>query len=182
MVHVPVRLHAVHLLESVTGSVPPEPAIRVAVPDDVVAICAFGEAHIRAHYAPLIGTAAADAQVRDWWNSTHLATAVAAGVVVVADDRGQVVGVGQRGRNGAEHVVYKLYVHPRCRGRGIGGQLLAALTEQLPSDVDRLHIEHFAANERAGAFYEREGFAVERVEASASGDPARDVVWRVRRF
>ena len=145
-------------------------------------ICEFGEAHIRAHYTPLIGEDAADAQVRDWWNSTRLAAAVDAGVVVVAEADGRLVGVGQRGRNGAEHVVYKLYVHPRYRGRGIGRLLLAALIEQLPSDADRLYIEHFAANGRAGAFYEREGYTVERIVASASGDPARDVVWRVRRF
>ena len=36
------------------------------------------------------------------------------------------------------------------------------------------------ANERAGAFYEREGFAVERIESSATEDPALGVVWRAR--
>jgi hypothetical protein len=90
--------------------------VRVGAHGDVASICAFGEAHIRAHYAPLIGADAADAQVRDWWNSTHLNVAVDAGMVVVADADGQLVGVSQRGRNGAEHVVYKLYVHPRYRG------------------------------------------------------------------
>jgi GNAT superfamily N-acetyltransferase len=55
-------------------------------------------------------------------------------------------------------LVYKLYVHPGHRGRGLGRQLLDALIRQLPADADRLYIEHFAANGRAGAFYEREGF------------------------
>ena len=41
-------------------------------------------------------------------------------------------------------------------------------------------LEHFAANERAGAFYEREGFVVDRIEPHPSGDPARATVWRVR--
>lgn len=36
------------------------------------------------------------------------------------------------------------------------------------------------SNVRAGAFYEREGFTVERVEPSVAGDPALDVVWRTR--
>lgn len=45
---------------------------------------------------------------------------------------------------------------------------------------DRLRIEHFAANERAGAFYEREGFTVERIEPSPTGDPALAQVWRAR--
>jgi hypothetical protein len=48
--------------------------------------------------------------------------------------------------------------------------------------VERLYIEHFAANERAGAFYEREGYGVERTEPSPNGDPALAVVWRVRRL
>ncbi|NJC23460.1 hypothetical protein BJ994_002536 [Arthrobacter pigmenti] len=36
------------------------------------------------------------------------------------------------------------------------------------------------ANERAGAFYEREGFTVQRVEPSPTEDPALGVVWRSR--
>ncbi len=46
---------------------------------DVGAICRFGEAHIRPHYAPLIGAVAADEQVRRWWNETHVDAAVAEG-------------------------------------------------------------------------------------------------------
>lgn len=39
-------------------------------------------------------------------------------------------------------------------------------------DTDKVYIEHFGANVRAGAFYEREGFTVERTE--------QDIVWRSR--
>jgi len=154
--------------------------VRAAGPGDAGAIRRFGETHVRAHYAPLIGAAAADAQVRDWWNETHVAAAVAAGLVVVAEAGGELLGVGQRGRSGADHAIYKLYVHPGQRGRGLGLRLLEALVAQLPADAERLYIEHFAANERAGAFYEREGFAVERIEPSRTGDPALAVVWRVK--
>lgn len=157
-----------------------QPVVRDAEHGDVMAICRFGEAHIRPHYAPLIGTAAADEQVRNWWNQTHIGAAVAGGLVVVAETDGQLVGVGQRGRRGADHVVYKLYIHPQHRGRGLGPQLIDALTRQLPANADRLYIEHFAANERAGAFYEREGFTVERIEPSPTGNPALGVVWRSR--
>jgi GNAT superfamily N-acetyltransferase len=157
-----------------------EPAVRDAERGDVAAICRFGEAHIRPHYAPLIGAEAADEQVRRWWNEAHLGAAVARGLVVVAEADGQILGVGQRGRSGADHVVYKLYVQPGHRGRGLGPQLLAAITTQLPADADRLYVEHFVANERAGAFYEREGFTVERIEPSPTDDPALGIVWRVR--
>lgn len=156
------------------------PVVRDARNDDVVAICRFGEAHIRPHYAPLIGAAAADEQVRRWWNDTHIGAAVAESLVVIAEADGQLVGVGQRGRRGADHVVYKLYVHPQHRSRGLGPQLIDALARQLPANVDRLYIEHFVANERAGTFYEREGFTVQRIEPSSTGNPALGVVWRAR--
>lgn len=69
---------------------------------------------------------------------------------------------------------------PHHRGRGLGPQLLDALTRQLPANADRLYIGHFVANERAGAFYEREGFTVERIESSPTENPALGLVWRVR--
>nr|WP_246324434.1 GNAT family N-acetyltransferase [Petropleomorpha daqingensis] len=125
----------------------------------------------------MIGAAAADAQVRDWWNERAIGAAVAAGLVVVAEADGQVVGVGQLGR---DHVVYKLYVSPEQRGRGLGVRLLDALIGRLPAAVERLSIEHFAANERAGAFYEREGYRVERVDPGPPENPGLGVVWRAR--
>lgn len=157
-----------------------EPVIRDAVPADVGAICAFGEVHVRAHYTPLVGPRAADGQVRSWWNPTYVGTAVEGGLVVVAEQDGACVGVAQRGRAGDDHVVHKLYVAPRLRGHGLGPRLLDALARRLPADVRRLCVEHLAANTRAAAFYEREGFTVERVDRDPSGDPGRDLVWRVR--
>jgi GNAT superfamily N-acetyltransferase len=157
-----------------------EAVLRVAEHGDVGAICRFGVAYVRPHYAPLIGATAADGQVRTWWNEPDVGAAVAQGLVVVAEADGDLVGVGQRGRRGSDHVIHKLYVHPRHRGHGLGPQLLEALTRQLPADADRLYIEHFVGNERAGAFYEREGFTVESVEPGPADNPALGVVWRVR--
>jgi L-amino acid N-acyltransferase YncA len=111
-----------------------EPVVRDAEHDDVATICRFGDAHIRSHYAPLIGAEAADEQVRKWWNETSMAAAVAQGLAVVAEADGQLVGVGQHGRRGADHVVYKLYLHPQHRGRGLGLQLPDALIRQLPAN------------------------------------------------
>ena len=154
--------------------------VRAAGPDDVPAVCRFGEDHIPEHYAPLIGADAAAGQVRSWWNAGVIADAVRAGLVVVAETGGAVVGVGQRGRAGEDHAVYKLYVRSRLRGQGVGRRLLDALVDALPADAERVFVEHFAANTRAGAFYEREGFGVVRVQPDASGDPRRDVVWRCK--
>jgi GNAT superfamily N-acetyltransferase len=157
-----------------------ELVVRDAEQDDVAAICRFGEAYIRSHYTPLIGAEAADQQVLRWWNETEIRAAVDRGFAVVAETEGQLVGVGQRGRRGADHVVYKLYVHPQHRGRGLGPRLLDALIKQLPPNTSRLYVEHFTANDRAGSFYEREGFTVERIESGPAENPALGIVWRVR--
>lgn len=154
--------------------------LRLAGPADVSRICAFGEVHVRPHYAPLIGAEAADAQVRDWWSPTRIGAAVSTGLIVVAESGDRVVGVAQRGRHGADHVIYKLYVDPGFRSHGLGPRLIDALIGQLPPDASRVGVEHFAGNVRAGAFYEREGLTVDRVEPSVAGDPALDVVWRTR--
>ena len=169
-------------MTSVTSAAAPRGAVlvRTAVAADVAGITAFGEEVVPAHYAPLIGAVAAQAQVSRWWDPVSIDAAVAAGLVVVAEADGQVVGLGQRGRMDGEHVIWKLYLDPAHRGRGVGPRLLRALVEQLPADAERVWIEHVAANERAGAFYEREGFTVDRVEASGAGEPATDQVWRVR--
>jgi ribosomal protein S18 acetylase RimI-like enzyme len=156
------------------------PLVRAADAGDVAAICRFGATHIRPHYAPLIGATAADEQVRRWWSEAQIGAAVAAGLVVVAELGEQLIGIGQRGQRDADQVIYKLYVDPAHRSAGLGPRLIDALIAQLPAAADRLYVEHFAANERAGAFYEREGFTVERIEPSPTADPALAVVWRRR--
>ncbi|MFI7115418.1 GNAT family N-acetyltransferase [Amycolatopsis sp. NPDC049868] len=152
------------------------PVVRDADRDDVMAVCRFGEEHVRAHYAPLIGEEEAARQVRMWWNATNIAGAVARGSVVVAEDGGRLAGVGQRGLDGGEHVIRKLYAHPRHHG--LASRLLEVLIGRLPADFERVYAEHLVADERAGAFFEREGFTVERIEPDA--DPRLGVVRRVR--
>lgn len=158
-----------------TGSI-----VRGATAADVSAICTFGESVVQPYYTPLIGAEAAAAQNDTWWNSKHIRAAVDDGNVVVAAQDQRIIGVAQRGQYERDHVIYKLYVAPTHRGSGLGPRLLDALVQQLPADVDQVYIEHFAANERAAAFYDREGFVVQRVEASPTGDPALAVVWRAR--
>lgn len=157
-----------------------DPVIRSAGVGDVDRVCAFGETHIRPHYAPLIGVRAADQQVATWWNRGQILSAASQAQLIVAEAHDTVVGVAQHGRDGADVVVYKLYLDPRYRGRGLGPRMIAAVIDALPSDVRRLCVEHFAGNVRAAAFYEREGFAVERVVRSAAGASGLDVVWRAR--
>lgn len=138
--------------------------MRNADREDVMAVCRFGEEQALAHYVPLIGEESAARQVRMCWNETDIAGAVARGSVVVAEEGGYLAGVGQRGRDGDEYVIHKLCVHPRHRGGGLGARLLGVLIGQLPAEAERVYAEHFVVNVRAGAFCEREGFTVERIE------------------
>jgi GNAT superfamily N-acetyltransferase len=154
--------------------------MRLADEHDVAAICAFGRADIPVHYAPLIGEDAAHAQVRDWWSADGISTAVAVGRTVVLEHDGRLAGVAQWGLSGDHYAIYKLYLHPDERGHGLGRLLLTAVEAALPADADAVRIEHFAANQAAGRFYEREGFGVVGVDPAADGDHRRDVVWRER--
>ncbi|MFD5246519.1 GNAT family N-acetyltransferase [Amycolatopsis sp. NPDC058340] len=149
------------------------PIVRSAGRDDVMAICRFGEEHVLACYTPLLGEEEAARQVRMWWNTTNIAGAVARGAVVVAEDGGRLAGVGQRGLDGGEHVIRKLYALPRYRG--LGSRLLEVLIGRLPAGVERVYAEHLVADERAAAFFEREGFTVE-----PSARPRLGIVRRVR--
>jgi GNAT superfamily N-acetyltransferase len=154
--------------------------MRLAGDHDVAAICAFGRAHIPAHYTPLIGESAADSQVRDWWSEDAISPAVAAGRIVLLEQDDRLTGVAQWGPSGDRYAVYKLYLRPGARGRGLGRLLLTAVEAALPADADIIRIEHFAANRAAGRFYEREGFDVVGVDPAADGDRRGDVVWRER--
>lgn len=95
------------------GGIDSEWVIRDAVSADVMRICEFGDAHIREHYAPLIGDDAAAQQVSDWWNPSQIGAATAEGLIVIAETAEGIIGVAQRGLNGSDHVLYKLYLDGR---------------------------------------------------------------------
>lgn len=151
--------------------------LRDAISGDISAICDFGAAHIPNHYAPLIGDAAAHAQVTRWWNTERISKAVHAGQVVIAEEGDQVIGVAERGEWDGVPVIWKLYVHPDHRGRGIGPRLIRAVIAQLPERADRLQVEVFTVNHRAQDFYEREGFVYVKTETDPA-DPALAITWR----
>lgn len=157
-----------------------DPVVRRAVADDADRVRAFGATHVPPHYAPLIGAEAAERQVTLWWQPQQIKDAVSEGLIRLAEVGDRVVGVVEHGRHGRDVVIWKLYLDPAYRGHGIGPRLVAAVIAALPTEVGRLGVEHFAGNVRAAAFYEREGFAVERVERDADGVAELDVVWRAR--
>ncbi|WZH36969.1 MAG: GNAT family N-acetyltransferase [Microbacterium enclense] len=153
--------------------------IRVAGDADTADVCSFGERHVVAHYTPLLGVAAATAQVERWWSDAEMRPAVRDGRVIIALHGDEVVGVAQFDPGMTPPMIWKLYVDPALRGQGVGLRLLDAVYARLPG-ADRVGIEHFTVNDGAGRFYEREGFVVDRIEESESGDPRQNVTWRVK--
>jgi ribosomal protein S18 acetylase RimI-like enzyme len=161
------------------GAPPPRIVIRHADGDDLEGIARFGAAVVPPHYEPIIGFDAAQAQVEQWWSHQRLQTALSDGCLLVAEDEGRLVGVAELGTFDGDPVLWKLYVHPARRRRGIGRQLLVAAISEVAPEASRLVLEHLAGNERAAAFYEREGFVHLRTDPAPSGDPAAAIVWRV---
>ncbi|MDF2993860.1 MAG: family N-acetyltransferase [Microbacterium sp.] len=153
--------------------------IRAATDADTADVCSFGERHVVAHDTPLLGVAAAKAQVERWWSVDEMRPAVRDGRVVLACRDNEVVGVAQFDPGMTPPTIWKLYVDPALRGQGVGPRLLDAVYALLP-DTDRVGIEHFTVNVGAGRFYEREGFIVDRIEEPESGDPRQRVTWRVK--
>ena len=74
-------------------------------------------------------------------------------------------------------VIHALYLRPAARGRGHGTRLLDAAKARAP----RLTLWAFQANDKARAFYAREGFAeVETTDGSNNDEKLPDVrlVWQ----
>lgn len=149
--------------------------MRLALPGELEAILHFGATYIPDHYEPLLGSAAAQAQVDDWWTPERMAAAIGEGRVVVAEEQGGILGVAEWSLYDGVPTIWKLYVDPSRRGEGIGSRLIVAVEDHLPKGVDRIWVETFAVNRRARAFYEREGFREFRtVEHS---NPTMNAVW-----
>lgn len=155
--------------------------IHPAGPADATRVEAFGHAHVPPHYEPVIGAEDCAEVLRLWWAAEVLAAVAETGDLLLAEDSsGALLGVAEHGLAGEDHVMYKLYLAPEVRGRGLGPRLISALEDRLPVGTERLVTEHYAGNTRAAAFYAREGFEEIRTDPDPSGLPERATVWRAR--
>lgn len=164
--------------------------IRAATIEDVPALVEFGAAYVPSFYAPIIGEKAAAAFL-EWWSENYFNQAINGKNVFVAvapaEDRAantaeRIVGVAEWGTHEGQPVLWRLYVAPDLRSRGVGAQLLQQIIAALPESSKTLLTEHVGGNLRAAAFYEREGFKLLRRDAHASGDTNRDTVWREKQL
>lgn len=111
-----------------------------------------------------------------WWSEESVTRSITDESTLVAVEAGEVVGVSVVGRLDGAWVIWKIYVLPRLHGTGVASQLMAAVVAVVPQGEDVL-IEFVEGNARALRFYEKSGFAVERVDGGPLGT---STVWMRR--
>ena len=171
------------VLDGVVADVEGDVVLRRGTVSDVPAIRAIGEAVVPSTYGP-IDAAYARRMLDEWWSIERLTTLVETFPHVVAEVHGELVGMANLGRTSrAPHrdmghvaddreIMWKLYVHPRHHGTGVGSRLLAAIEELV--EGSELWLEVVDGNDAAVAFYRSRGFEeVERVP----GGLLPDDVW-----
>ena len=151
--------------------------IREAALGDLPAIRSVGERT----WPPTYGFAGGEyvaAGLARWWSDEALRASLRDTTVLVADDGGALVGVGNLDLRGEVPVIWKLYVLPEQHGRGVGSALLDALTELAAGRPVRL--EYMAGNDPAARFYTARGFVeIGREAPERPGWP--ELVWVERR-
>jgi GNAT superfamily N-acetyltransferase len=135
--------------------------LRRARPDDALAIAEVFLAAV-ADAMPYLPNLHTDAEIRVWIHDVVLAGYE----VVVAEVGGRIAGFAAFDADMLAH----LYVHPELQRRGIGGALLARVTELRP-DGFRLWV--FQRNAGARSFYERRGLRLVELTDGA-GNEARE--------
>lgn len=153
--------------------------VRPAVADDVPAIEEIGRKTWPATYS-FAGDDYVANGLETWWSRRALLRSLDDTTVLVAVDRGQVVGIGNVDLRGAVPVIWKLYVLPQVQGSGVGSALLTALLNHIPVGTGSVQLEYLDGNERAAAFYAANGFTELRREPGKRPEWP-DTVWVERR-
>ncbi|MFJ7218304.1 GNAT family N-acetyltransferase [Amycolatopsis sp. NPDC098790] len=141
--------------------------IRPAVVADAAAI---GEVHVRSWQAAYAGLIPADFLARLSASSRAASWERRirdGGPVLVAEDDGAVVGFAAYGPG----QLYALYLLPEHWGRGLGRALHDRVVEELPGDSAVLWV--LSTNERAKAFYLRQGWVADGATQTETIDDGR---------
>jgi ribosomal protein S18 acetylase RimI-like enzyme len=152
--------------------------VRPATLDDVSAIQRIGHETWPATYA-FAGSDYVEHGLASWWSEQSIAASLATTQNLVAEVDGDVVGMGNVDLRPETPVIWKLYVLPTSQGTGAGRALIEALIALVPADRGAVLLEYTDGNERAAAFYRRNGFVeLRRDPPEQEGWP--DQVWMTR--
>lgn len=144
--------------------------VRPATVDDVAAIRVVGELTWPSTYS-FAGPEFVAHGLATWWSDEAILRSLTTTSTLVAVLDGQVVGVGNLDLQRDQPTIWKLYVLPAAQGTGAGSALLRALVAL--ADGATVTLEYVDGNDRAAAFYARQGFVeVRRQTAEPVGDPA----------
>jgi GNAT superfamily N-acetyltransferase len=154
--------------------------VRPARTDDAAAIQEIGRKTWPATYS-FAGDDYIESGLATWWSAEAVVRSLRDTIVLVADDEGEVVGIGNIDLRGDVPVIWKLYVLPRVQHSGVGSALLAALFDQVPAGTASVRLEYVEGNERAAAFYAAKGFS--EIRREPGGQPGwPDTVWVERQL
>ena len=150
--------------------------VRAASDDDVAAISAVGELTWPPTYA-FAGDEYVARGLAIWWSDEAIRRSLAATSTLVAVVHGEIVGVGNLDLRREPPTIWKLYVVPAAQGTGAGSALLRELVALAGGAT--VALEYLDGNDRAAAFYERQGFReVGRRPPEVEGWP--ETVWMER--
>ena len=151
--------------------------MRAAGPGDGRAIGALATRAWRAAYARVLAPDVLDSmdpieQAADW--RTYLSDLPATDRVWVIGAPGEVWGFARTGpcpdadAPAGAGEVHGLYLEPARIGTGLGRELFAHAAADLEIRHEVVCVWHFAANDGAGRFYERAGFALDGASRPSS--------------
>ncbi len=155
--------------------------MRLAELVDLAAVREFGRQVVVPFYASLISLEYGETIWRQHWGSDDQEDAIVQRRVLLAEARGRIVGVTEIGVYDGEPVMWKLYVSPDERRRGIGRMLVGGVCDAVIGEgASSLLVEHPSENVDAGRFYDSLGFAVAWLDP---GDgPGATTVWHRKKL
>jgi GNAT superfamily N-acetyltransferase len=150
--------------------------VRVATEADLAAVAEVGRRTWPATYEPFTGPDYVTRGLAQWWSDDAIRRGLADDRTLVAEDEsGAVVGMAGFAPTEDILILWKLYIVPEAQGSGAGTALLRKVIADATGQYRALRLEYLDGNNRAAAFYGRNGFTYLMRETDPAGGP--DSVW-----
>ncbi len=160
-------------------------SIRDARVTDAPQVRSVADASWHAAHGPIIGTAAVDTVLDQWYDVDDIEASIDAenAPMFVGVEDGDVIGFAQ-GRASdepfADAVLSRIYVHPAYWGEGVGSRLFERLMRRLDAEGHTdVWLSVLAENDIGRRFYEKHGFeAYERRHTELADQRVEELILR----